>query len=244
MKPARPFRVRAGDGATWCHLDNRPLYCPGDGHLWLHKQARLPLPLADYETGEAALLRGHPVLRPENPETFLEAYYGPGWRIPDPGYSNAAKGIPKSVTRGLSRICLSPRQQRDLAARYPGRVIPERWQDSLSAGALRNPCGVLSLRCGFAPARHIGLDRFTQAVIKALWRGFADPGLMRDLAVHDLFPGRPILQKLGPLCAPGLSCRSRRRWFQKAGAPTHRYPGWSGSECPPHGPRLPRPNRR
>lgn len=124
----RPFRVRAGDGPVWCHLDNRPVYCPGDGHVWLHKHARLPLPLADFETGEAAQLRGHDVLRPHHPEAFLEAYYGPDWRVPDPGYSNAAKGIPPEVMKGLSQICLSPREQRALAARYPGRIVPQRWQ--------------------------------------------------------------------------------------------------------------------
>lgn len=124
----RPFRVRTGGRPAWCHLDNRPVYCPGDDHVWLYKHARLPLPLEDFETGEDAWLRGHPVLRPRHPEAFLEAYYGPDWRVPDPGYSNAAKGVPGEVTRGLSLICLSPREQRDLAARYPGRIVPQRWQ--------------------------------------------------------------------------------------------------------------------
>lgn len=124
----RPFRVRAEGGPVWRHLDNRPVYCPGDGHVWLHKHARLPLPLEDFETGEEAQLRGCPVLRPHHPEAFLEAYYGPGWKVPDPGYSNAAGGIPPEITKGLSRICLSPAEQRALAARYPGRIIPERWQ--------------------------------------------------------------------------------------------------------------------
>ncbi|PRZ43861.1 LicD family protein [Tritonibacter scottomollicae] len=124
----RPFRVRSADGPVWCHLDNRPVFTPGDGHVWLHKQARLPLHLADFEDSEEAVLRGRKVLRPLRPEAFLEAYYGPEWRVPDPGYSNTARPVPKMVTRGLSRICLSGREQQELAKRYPGRIIPERWQ--------------------------------------------------------------------------------------------------------------------
>lgn len=124
----RPFRIRAADGPVWCHLDNRPIYCPGDGHVWLHKHARLPLPLADFETPETARLRDASVLRPRNPDAFLAAYYGPHWRIPDPGYSNAAKPIPREITKGLARICLSTAEQRMLAQRYPGKIIPEKLQ--------------------------------------------------------------------------------------------------------------------
>lgn len=124
----RPFRVRAADGEAWCHLDNRPVFAPGDGHAWLAKHARLPLPLESFENSEEALLRGTPVLRPADPEAFLEAYYGPGWRVPDPGYSNASKGVPKEVRQGLARLCLSPREQKALMARHPGRIVATRWQ--------------------------------------------------------------------------------------------------------------------
>ncbi len=124
----RPFRVRAPDGAAWCHLDNRPIFAPGDGHVWLHKHARLPLPLSDFEISERAFLRGTEVLRPQNAEAFLGAYYGPGWRVPDPGYSNSGAALPRAVRRGLAQLCLSPRQQRAMMARHPGRIVAVRWQ--------------------------------------------------------------------------------------------------------------------
>ena len=124
----RPFRVRAGDGEAWCHLDNRPVFAPGDGHVWLAKHARLPLPLKAFEETEEVLLRGTPVLRPKDPEAFLRAYYGEGWRVPDPGYSNAAKGVPAEVKQGLARLCLSPADQKALAERHPGRIVATRWQ--------------------------------------------------------------------------------------------------------------------
>jgi len=124
----RPFRVRAPGGAAWCHLDNRPVFSPEQGHVWLHKHARLPLPLADFERPRTADLRGTRVLLPHDPEAFLAAYYGADWRVPDPGYTNAGRGLPKGVARGLAQLCLGPRTQRALAARYPGRIVPVRWQ--------------------------------------------------------------------------------------------------------------------
>lgn len=124
----RPFRVRAQDGEVWCHLDARPVFAPGDGHVWLHKHARLPVPIEDFTAAEPGWLRGTAILRPRHPETFLAAYYGPGWRVPDPGYSNTARGVPREVARGLARLCLDARTQLALRARYPGHVVADRWE--------------------------------------------------------------------------------------------------------------------
>ncbi|WP_179381647.1 LicD family protein [Jannaschia marina] len=124
----RPFRVRARDGAAWCHLDNRPVFAPGTGTVWLHRHAALPLPLSDFETPGRGLLRGTEVLTPADPEAFLAAYYGPGWRVPDPSYTRTDADIPAAARAGLARLCLSDREQRALAARHPGRIVPVRWQ--------------------------------------------------------------------------------------------------------------------
>ncbi len=124
----RPFRVRAPGGDAWCHLDNRPVFAAEEGHVWLHKHARLPLPLSDFEQPETARLRDTEVLRPARPAAFLAAYYGPDWRVPDPGYSNTGRALPRAAARGLAQLCLGADEQRALAARYPGRIVPVRWQ--------------------------------------------------------------------------------------------------------------------
>ncbi|WP_425041403.1 LicD family protein [Primorskyibacter sp. S187A] len=127
---ARPFRIRQEGGDVWCHLDNRPVFSPeaGSREVWLHKHAALPLPLSHFEAAETAVMRGTEILRPQHPEQFLEAYYGQGWQVPDPGYTNTGRSLPPQARRALARLCLSDREQRDLAARYPSNVVPVRHQ--------------------------------------------------------------------------------------------------------------------
>ncbi len=124
----RPFRVRAASGPDWCHLDNRPVFSPVQGQVWLHKHACLPLALEDFTRPDASQMCGVEVLRPRAPEAFLRAYYGPGWATPDPGYTNNGRTLPRQVRQGLARLCLPDRMQRDLARRYPGRLLPLRWR--------------------------------------------------------------------------------------------------------------------
>lgn len=124
----RPFRVRAASGPDWCHLDNRPVFSPVQGQVWLHKHACLPLALEDFTRPGTGQMCGIEVLCPRQPEAFLRAYYGPGWATPDPGYTNSGRTLPRQVQQGLARLCLPDRMQRDLARRYPGRILPLRWQ--------------------------------------------------------------------------------------------------------------------
>lgn len=123
----KPFRIcdEAAGPDIW--LDNRPVFCPGDGHVWLHKQARLRLSLDDFRSPEPGLLRGVEVLKPRASEAFLAAYYGPGWHVPDPSFSNNNNNIDYKVTRGLALVNLTHAQQRDLAARIKARDLPGRF---------------------------------------------------------------------------------------------------------------------
>lgn len=123
----RPFRIRARDGAAWVHLDNRPVFAPQAGEVWLHKHAALALELSLFADPETAEMRGVDVLRPHQPERFLEAYYGASWRVPDPSYSNTGRSLPENARKALHQICLSDAQQRDLAQRYPGQIVPVRY---------------------------------------------------------------------------------------------------------------------
>jgi len=122
----KPFRIRDAAAPPGLWLDNRPVFAPGDGHVWLHKQARLQMDLADF-TPVKAWMNGTEVLKPRATETFLAQYYGPGWRVPDPGFSNASKAVPSPVIRGLRAVNFSRAEQRSLAQRIAARHLPGRF---------------------------------------------------------------------------------------------------------------------
>lgn len=115
------------------HLDITPVFTLGDGQVWLHKLARLPLDLEGFRQVETVRLRDTPVQVPACAEAFLAAYYGPGWRVPDPAFTYTGASVPAEVRDGLAAICLSPAEQRALLARtdaqhLPGAFVPIRMQ--------------------------------------------------------------------------------------------------------------------
>lgn len=122
----RPFKV-FDDRMPALHLDCRPIFAPGDDHVWLPRHARLALPLDDFRLAEVARLHGAEVLRPRRPERFLEAYYGPGWRTPDPHFGHGVHRRPAPVRRAMTRLCLSGAQLRALTRQFPGQVVASRW---------------------------------------------------------------------------------------------------------------------
>jgi hypothetical protein len=103
----RLFRIRLPEDPPEVHLDLRPLWYE-DGGIWAHLQAFLPLEINDFLPLSEGVLRGVSIKYPKNAEKFLVSYYGPGWKIPDPGYSNAMKRIPSFVRRKLASVCISP----------------------------------------------------------------------------------------------------------------------------------------
>lgn len=118
----RPFRVRGSDDGAEIHLDVRPLWHES-GRVWAHLQASLPTGIETFAPAFERSFRGTSVLIPANSERFLELYYGKGWRVPDPNYTNTNRGLAR-VKRHLSRACLTPAEivelQRKVAAGDPG----------------------------------------------------------------------------------------------------------------------------
>jgi len=102
----KPFRLRAPDGPLDLHLDARPVWFE-DGRVWCHKQASLAIPLEVFSQLERVPFRHVDVAIPRDPEVFLRSYYGDGWRVPDPSFSNASLSVPKAVRKHLDRACLS-----------------------------------------------------------------------------------------------------------------------------------------
>lgn len=120
----KPFRIGDHDSGPAIYLDNRPVFSCNDGHIWLHKHARLKLRLDDFRAAQPAMLRDVEVLIPRATEDFLAAYYGPGWAIPDPGFSNANKTISPEITQRLGAINLTIQEQRQLAATHGAGFFP------------------------------------------------------------------------------------------------------------------------
>ncbi|MCC5968287.1 MAG: hypothetical protein JJU24_19425 [Natronohydrobacter sp.] len=122
-REGKPHRLRDAQSGVEIHLDNRPVFTMNDGHVWLHKLARLDMDLDEFRNVETARLRETEIFKPRGTEAFLAAYYGPNWRVPDPGFSNASKVVTPEITQTLSAICLSLEEQRKLKARLDGRYL-------------------------------------------------------------------------------------------------------------------------
>ena len=129
-RKGRLFRLRLKDDPPEVYLDLRPVWYER-GSIWAHKQACLPLSIDDFLPVSTAELRGTKVYHPRNTEAFLLAYYGPGWRVPDPTYSNASQSVTFSVARKLDSICITPA---DYAAM--SKQIEERRSGFPDAGCL------------------------------------------------------------------------------------------------------------
>lgn len=113
-RAGRPFRLSDADGPEGVHLDVRPVWSPGDGHVWLHKHARLPISLDGFKTVEKGVLRGVKVWKPAATVSFLEHYYGKGWQVPDPGFSNAGQRDTEQVADVFQQCCFTASEQFDL----------------------------------------------------------------------------------------------------------------------------------
>ena len=123
-RQGKPHRLRDIESGTEIHLDNRPVFTRNDGHVWLHKLARIEMDLDDFRNVETARLRDTEVFKPRGTETFLAGYYGPGWRVPDPSFSNASKVITPEIEQTLAAICLSVREQQQMKSRLSARNLP------------------------------------------------------------------------------------------------------------------------
>ncbi|QTF91294.1 hypothetical protein [Halomonas sp. BM-2019] len=128
-RKGRLFRIALPDSPAGVHLDIRPVWYE-DGHVWAHRQAKLALEKNDFVPVKEEVLRDRAVLVPNNAEVFLEAYYGKGWKVPDPSYSN--EEIPSDIKSRLNKTNIKPGEYRkmceEIARRSgdfpnPGRFI-------------------------------------------------------------------------------------------------------------------------
>ena len=102
----KPFRLSHPAVPGDIHLDARPVWYQ-EGKVWAQRQAALELPLKGLRKVENANFRHVEVYIPRMTKKFLKAYYGPGWKTPDPGYSNASQVVPPEVLENLNKTCLA-----------------------------------------------------------------------------------------------------------------------------------------
>lgn len=120
-REGKPFRLSDDQSGVSLHLDSTPIFSRNDGHVWLHKLARLPIGLNGLRQTRTALMRDTEVDIPAEAEAFLAAYYGPDWRVPDPSFSYSGRIIPAAVRQGLKATCLTQSEQRALMRRLTGK---------------------------------------------------------------------------------------------------------------------------
>lgn len=107
-RKGRLFRLQTGRGGGGnSHLDLRPLWFE-DGFFWGGKQTKILCTKDDLLPVEKGILRGHEVYIPQKPDVILSRYYGPGWRVPDPGYVNDRANIDKYIKKNLNRALITP----------------------------------------------------------------------------------------------------------------------------------------
>jgi hypothetical protein len=110
----RLFRVMRQDSPGGrLHLDLRPIWFDG-GHVWLHNYSTFPASLDDFLPVGDVELRGERVSVPRHPEVFLGGHYGPGWRVPDPGFMYYRHDIDPGIHAYLDRALLTPAEHQEL----------------------------------------------------------------------------------------------------------------------------------
>ena len=91
------------------HLDLRPVWF-NEGRLWAHNHASFPSDVEDFEPLATMTVRGIDVRIPNRPEVFLEGHYGPGWKVPDPGFMYYTADIDPQVIATLRRALITPKE--------------------------------------------------------------------------------------------------------------------------------------
>ncbi len=112
----RLFRAQRGDEQLpGIHLDLRPLWFE-DGKVWVHNHASFPATLEHFLPATQGTLRGIEVDVPRDTEHFLRSHYGPGWKVPDPGFVYHASDVDDRVRQHLAKALISPLEYRELHA--------------------------------------------------------------------------------------------------------------------------------
>lgn len=122
-RSGRLFRLRRPGDEPKVHLDVHPVWFEPSG-TWIHPRAHLSCRIDDFLPASQGTFRGAAAYLPGKPEAFLAAYYGPGWRVPDPAYSTAARRFPRHMRRHLARAFVTPAEYAEMQAALAAQPAP------------------------------------------------------------------------------------------------------------------------
>jgi tetratricopeptide (TPR) repeat protein len=105
-----------GGSVTGAHVDFRPLWFQR-GKVWAHNHLCMPADSDDILPTTEGKLRGVPVSLPRNTEAFLRWQYGPGWKVPDPGFAYHSSDVDPQVRKHLTKALITAGEYRELLAR-------------------------------------------------------------------------------------------------------------------------------
>lgn len=108
-RKGRLFRIPVGDKSEGLYVDICPVWFDGPS-LYTHPRTILPAGINDFYPVSKATFRDTEVYIPNSPEVFLSGYYGPGWKVPDPGYINDTTKISKKDMKYLKKAFIGPKE--------------------------------------------------------------------------------------------------------------------------------------
>ncbi len=109
----RLFRLHGrGAGTKGAHIDVHSFWVQ-DGKVYAHNDFCAAEARGCYVPASEGILAGTRVFVPAEPEVFLADHYGPGWKVPDPGFVNYYETKDPAALAILSRALLSPAEYRE-----------------------------------------------------------------------------------------------------------------------------------
>jgi len=134
-RSGRLFRLHApfGQEADYeqsLHLDITPVWFQ-DGYAWSHNHFWMSGSPEDFLPEGSRILGGTKVYIPADSEKFLVRQYGPGWKVPDPGFVYHRDEMDNKMLANLTRAFITPAEYRELL-----KDVEERRKDNPSLGRL------------------------------------------------------------------------------------------------------------
>jgi len=88
-----------------------------NGRIWAHNDFCARGTREQYVPATEKTFKGFTAYVPADPEAYLSAHYGPGWKVPDPGFVNTYEDKDPEVLAGLAKALMTPVEYREACTR-------------------------------------------------------------------------------------------------------------------------------